>query len=756
VTSSYEAALYYTDTLKWYLVPIPPGTKGPTTIGWNNPDNAAKPEYWKLHSDNNMGVLLAPSNIVVFDIDSIEDTKILLSEFGLNYDILLKNAPRIKGRQGHDKAIFKAPPGIELTAKKLPWENKDNSNITHTVFELRGGLVQDVLPPSIHPDTKQPYEWLVEPNEIPPLPKELLSIWIEWDKFRPQLVNACPWAKKIIPSPQPKKEKTVVADDNIIQRFNDSVTITSILENNGYKRITPTRYLSPYSTTGIPGVHIFPNDNRIFSHHGSEPFDSSKSHDAFDMFCHFECGGDMIAALKQAASQLGIQTEFEKSITHGAEISKAILAPKPISEIEHDIQLARERNLLPTFPPLDDGIFKEYVELGKRVSYSLEEYHFASLLAVASMVIGRKAVVKVGMTNIYPNVFVMIVGQTTISGKSVACNIAVNSFGKSIEYEEPIAKYNSTNTLRGTISEPALIQGLHDTYNSFWFYDDCAGFFEDITAWNAHILGTMCSLYDGSAVERTLSKRKNGDQFKWSCPSPFVSLLFNTTTKDIEQIASARLFSSGFFPRLMWFYGQGGQPRKNEDVKESDKKILADINTKLKSVRSILAAIPNDSISFGVCNRIEDWKIDATLNRLGKEDESYRTAISRGFIHAYKIATILTVLDGEQPLEAGTYQIPDNHACMAIRLVEQYLIPRMMYVYEMCNSADAKNHQVIVMKSLNHFGGTAERSKILRQTHLGKKELDLALTTMQESGEIICHCVTRPGACKPTMIIIKQ
>jgi hypothetical protein len=762
--STFEAAQQY-QSLNWYLVPIPPGTKGPKTPGWNTVENTAKPEYWKTHTSDNMGVLLAPSNLVVVDIDNITETKLLLKEFGIEYDILFKGAPRIKGRPGHDKAIFSAPPIIELSTKKLSWEDKDDPTKTHTVFELRGGMVQDVLPPSIHPDTHQPYEWIVEPTtKIPPLPKELLSIWAEWGVFRPQLVNACPWIKIKVSPPKSKTTSTNSSNDNIIQKFNEFVSVTSILERNGYKKVSPTRYLSPFSTTGLAGVHIFPQENRMFSHHGSEPFDSSKSHDAFDMFCHFECGGDVIKALKEAANQLGVKTEYEKSIEHGATITKTLLTPKPESELKTEIEEAKKRCLLPAFPKLTDGIFKEYMDFGKRVSYSLDEFHFAALLSLASMAIGRKAVAEVGMVSIYPNVFAMVVGQTTISGKSVACNMAVKAFQHSIIYEEPIAKCYSTNVITGTFSQPALIQGLSDTYNTFWHYDDCGGFFDEITTWNAHILGTLCTIYDGTVVSRTLSKRsKNGEQFKWECPFPFMSLLFNTTTKDIEQVASARLFSSGFFPRLMWFWGQGGQPRKNENVSETDKQILAGINNDIKKLRESLSPLQNDSIVFGVCDIIEDWKIKITSDRLEKEDESFRTAISRGFVHAYKIATILSFFDKSfqhQVLNAVSYpikvQIPDKHAKMAVKIVEQYLIPRTMYVYDLCNSLDIKNHQVIVMKAINHFGGVADRTKVLRQTHLGKKDLDQALATLVESGEIVCHCVTKPGNDKPTMVIIKQ
>jgi hypothetical protein len=438
--------------------------------------------------------------------------------------------------------------------------------------------------------------------------------------------------------------------------------------------------------------------------------------------------------------------------------------------IELEIKAAEDRCKLPPFPEINDGLFKDYIELGKRVSYSLHEFHFAALMSIVSIAIKRRVLIQVGMTKIYTNVFTMVVGHTTISGKSVACNMAIDLFSPAIIHEENINKLQSTNLLRGTISEPALIQGLDETYNSLWYYDDCAGFFEDAANWNAHVLGTMCSLYDCTAVERTLSKRgKNGEKYKWECPTPFVSLLFNTTNKDIETIASARLFSSGFFPRLMWFYGQGGTPRKNENVSESDKKITREIFKEIATLRTKLEIYPDDGVVFGVCNEIEDWKLNSTLGKLNSEDESYRTAISRGFIHAYKIAVILTMVDKEfqstipdklkvlQPNEKYTpivVTIPHKHAMMAIKIVNDYLIPRMMHVYDLCNNSDMKNHQVIVRKAIIGFGGSVERTKLLKKTHLNSKDLNTALNTMVESGEIKMYESKKSGSDKPTTVVI--
>jgi hypothetical protein len=59
------------------------------------------------------------------------------------------------------------------------------------------------------------------------------------------------------------------------------------------------------------------------------------------------------------------------------------------------------------------------------------------------------------------------------------------------------------------------------------------------------------------------------------------------------------------------------------------------------------------------------------------------------------------------------------------------------------------------MKSLERFGGSATRTQLLRNTHLSRKEMDVALDTLLESEEIKTHVTPNPFG-KPTLLIIKQ
>lgn len=466
----------------------------------------------------------------------------------------------------------------------------------------------------------------------------------------------------------------------------------------------------------------------------------------------------------------------QKEEIENARIRKLMKIPPTVSE---KIKKAQKSTCLPDFPfaAIESKFFNDYIALGKKLTYSLPEFHFASILPLASMVLGRKVVTKVGTTSIYSNVFVMVSGQTSISGKSVACNMAINHEGKYVFRENPGAKCYSTEMIQGTISEARLMQDLNDVYNLLWYYDDCAAFFSQINKWNDEILSRMCGIYDGTAQERKLSNskpkkvKKDGDvpeDRKWSCPTPFMSILFNTTTDNIESVVNKELAGDGLLPRLMCFYGMGGQSRPNVDMIEEDEKAFMGIGLALKKVQSLMLLLPkNESIIFSVNPDIETWKINND-NKYPKTSEwdAHRTAGARGFIHAYKLAMIFTMFDTEFSLPDPKnspekyplkLQIPEKHAKSAIAIVEKYLMPRMVYLLNLSKVNDATNKQVIVLRALTqYFHGSCTRSELLRQTHLESKEMDKVLTTLVESDEIELLQHTELGAKKKTVTIIKK
>lgn len=159
----------------WNIVPIPHGTKGPRHAGWNTRAGAlVKAE--DLPPDYGVGLMHAYNGTMSLDVDDWELTK----SYGVDVDTLA-SAPDavhiVSGKPNRGKLLYRAPFGIVLPSKQFKVDGR-------LAFELRCGTVdgtttQCVLPPSIHPETGQPYTWggAGHWTHLPWLPPQLLRIW---------------------------------------------------------------------------------------------------------------------------------------------------------------------------------------------------------------------------------------------------------------------------------------------------------------------------------------------------------------------------------------------------------------------------------------------------------------------------------------------------------------------------------------------------------------------------------------------------
>jgi hypothetical protein len=157
----------------WSLVPIPAGTKGPRTPAWNLKENALRSQT-DLPAGYGIGLAHAYSGTMALDIDDWNATV----KHGIDLAALYAAPDAVivdSSRPGHGKLLYAMP--FALPSKKIIVSGV-------TAFELRcatasGVTVQDVLPPSIHPDTGQPYRWAGSGHwtRLPLIPESLLSLW---------------------------------------------------------------------------------------------------------------------------------------------------------------------------------------------------------------------------------------------------------------------------------------------------------------------------------------------------------------------------------------------------------------------------------------------------------------------------------------------------------------------------------------------------------------------------------------------------
>ncbi|CAN1516045.1 DNA primase/polymerase, bifunctional, N-terminal [Sphingomonadaceae bacterium] len=169
------------------IVPIPAGRKGPSIKAWNQRSRVITAPSDAAKLSGNIGLAHAycqPAPTVSIDIDDLDRSAPWLEERGIDLCGLVKADDAvliISGRPGRAKLLYRSEVG-PLRTMNVKQTLPDGRSVM--VLEFRcaaqdGLTVQDVLPPSIHPDTGRPYRWVGKGDwrALPPLPRALLDVW---------------------------------------------------------------------------------------------------------------------------------------------------------------------------------------------------------------------------------------------------------------------------------------------------------------------------------------------------------------------------------------------------------------------------------------------------------------------------------------------------------------------------------------------------------------------------------------------------
>ena len=171
------------------IIALKPKSKQPKDQNWNKDDSCLITTENQLRAlnGNNIGLCLAkvkPQPWAALDVDDLEWTRDYFESIGISLDGLLNAEGSVivnSGKANHTKLFFTIP---------TPMKTIRHGSEGKTRFELRcadsnGGSVQDVMPPSIHPETGQQYKWGGKGylhGQVPkpvPMPEELLKLWNE-------------------------------------------------------------------------------------------------------------------------------------------------------------------------------------------------------------------------------------------------------------------------------------------------------------------------------------------------------------------------------------------------------------------------------------------------------------------------------------------------------------------------------------------------------------------------------------------------
>ncbi|MGL4278916.1 MAG: PriCT-2 domain-containing protein, partial [Albidovulum sp.] len=179
----------------WKLCAIQPGTKGPKGEGWQSKERAITNPMVAVGLPG-AGLCHAWSGTCALDVDEIDLAAEFLKQRGVDLYGLLNADDAVQifsGKEGRAKLLYRLDEplaSLKLAPYKAPGKANPNKEEKYHAFELRcasrGGLtVQDVLPPTIHPETGAPYRWVYGNrlfghwSKLPPIPEELHKLWVD-------------------------------------------------------------------------------------------------------------------------------------------------------------------------------------------------------------------------------------------------------------------------------------------------------------------------------------------------------------------------------------------------------------------------------------------------------------------------------------------------------------------------------------------------------------------------------------------------
>lgn len=169
------------------LVPVPFGRKRPSAPAWNERRNVISSAV-SANRLTGMNVGLAhaycsPTPTCAIDIDNYKLAKAWLSARGVDVDALLLGSDAVviwSGKRLSIKLLYRLPQIVGPLPTKTVHAIDRSVAMEFRCATADGKTVQDVLPPSLHPDG-QLYRWMGSGNPLalPELPGEMLALWLE-------------------------------------------------------------------------------------------------------------------------------------------------------------------------------------------------------------------------------------------------------------------------------------------------------------------------------------------------------------------------------------------------------------------------------------------------------------------------------------------------------------------------------------------------------------------------------------------------
>jgi hypothetical protein len=529
------------------------------------------------------------------------------------------------------------------------------------------------------------------------------------------------------------------AGGSVINAFNAQVDIGQILESHNYKRCAPTRWLFSGSESGVPGVHLLPGSGTpaIYSFHAADPLADGRRHDAIDVFRILEHGGDMRAAIKAAAMQMGMSHHDAYPVIPLNNQDPVTTAP-PVTAPQQATEAAASIK----FPAPFRGPMLEAVEatLSSSQKQQPELCTLAALLGMSVGCSGGFALPSGMRLNLY------------------GCGVADTGEGK--EAPRHLGVGMACAAEARTIGKPASAAGLEDSLQSLKGLlipvDEAAHFFEALVNPRTppHLIelaGLILQLFSVSKSSyRTRVKASSEDHSSQLIEHPMVGFLGFSTPQKLGTALGVGNVEDGLLGRFLFCFGRpDASPRRiNTSFRLPDSVV-----SRGEEIKQIIQKAPNPAeigivIQSDAEARLAELMLEFDAARRSSQSPFGKALLVRSLEKCERIAGVLAVWD--QPAQP---EVTIEHVGWAEQFIRASDLALMRFAGEYMHGGQVqsnadrllklasralrgefkpqKPHEHTLMKQ-----GIAPVSMLMRAAKIDKRGFDEALSHLVDLAEI--------------------
>jgi hypothetical protein len=432
-----------------------------------------------------------------------------------------------------------------------------------------------------------------------------------------------------------------------------------------------------------------------------------------------ECAGIPITRAK--ADQIEART--------GVHIYNAIDDPKPHEITEEDLNaLPRAENPRLEINLEPDNLISIYMRYGAKTCDAYPEYHYTSALSLISICTNRNLVLMLSQDKLYPNIWAMNLGKTTVSRKSAA-------MGKFSRFADDLFPLSA---LPQSYSPEGLLEELTEKPKGYLVKDEAAAMIEAMEKnYMLEMRDIYCILYDCKGYRRKIRSSQRNKQSEYGAKDPFINILCATTPEAFSKHTSLLDLTSGWLLRFIYTFPTYKKPYMHfKPICDEDQSAYAEVLSRLSYLKGLLydrEDVIDIKLDTEAWAYYQAWQEQRESELVDTGDDIQLAFFGRLAFTALKMAILFTVGRADYTEETNVSLAHVQEAC---RQADTYFIPIGRIIADFVAMDETNNLQEKVLATLGRNSSRLKWTALMQKTHADKDKLEKAVAALVESEEV--------------------